>query len=168
MPLPLVVAAAGSSLRGTGSGAASPVFSRTQYLYDDAFSAGAPAAGAVAVSSISLAPNISSLHLRRTGGSVAAADLPARRARPVANGRRTRKDTPILTRSPLSRRLASAFLSAGSATASGVRAWVPDASETFLAWRLDAHSHCCQGHWPTCGPKKSGHAFDVWSPFRLV
>ena len=50
-PLPLAAAAAGSSLRGTGSGAALPVASRTQYLYDDAFSAGAGAA--VAVSSIS-------------------------------------------------------------------------------------------------------------------
>jgi hypothetical protein len=39
-------------LRGTGSGAASPVASRTQYLYDDAFSAVAVAATA-AVSSIS-------------------------------------------------------------------------------------------------------------------
>ena len=52
----LAARSAASSLRGAGSGAASPVASRTQYLYDVAFSAAdSAAAAAVAVSSISRA-----------------------------------------------------------------------------------------------------------------
>jgi hypothetical protein len=52
-PFPL---AAVSSLRGTGSGAASPVASRTQYLYDDAFSAVAATAAVSSISTRSPAP----------------------------------------------------------------------------------------------------------------
>jgi hypothetical protein len=141
LPLPLAVAAAGSSLRGAGSGAASPDFSRTQYLYEDAFSAGA----AVAVSSISLARTTSS---------------------PSSGGRADRSPPQISGRGALGRTRRSEHSNSDSAsTFSGARVVSSYPFGAVSQWRARVGSRCFQnvpgsymltpweqGWWLTCGP----------------